>query len=454
MQPHRAAIRRQCLSIAPSCLALLFLVPGLATSADVAPDGTNAQCPCDQACSSPSLADDSQSFPRTWQLGPCATFRLRGRVDTDFIATSQSAANQATFGELGDAVGLRRARICAEGDLGDWGRYIAEIDLASGQVVPRDVFVGVGEVQDFGECRVGHFREPFSLEGGTSANTLAFMERSPVNLLDPARSWGGGLYRATNDVSTLALGAFHAGTGPADFQSGEGSTVGFTGRLTAAPINEGNGERLLHFGISLSERIPESGVIIINQRPRNPLLNLGDSSSGSFVPEIRIPASFQQLANLQCAWAEGPLWAQAEWYGSWIDPTGMDDVFFHGGYAACGCFVTGEHRAYRSSDGVFGAVQVDRPVFVHRCSDQREEGWGAWELTARFAALDFMDPDTPAGPSGQLVGISVPTATFGVNWYLNDHIRLLFNYTYEVPDEPNTGASVGNVYAMRLNVFW
>jgi phosphate-selective porin len=75
-------------------------------------------------------------------------------------------------------------------------------------------------------------------------------------------------------------------------------------------------------------------------------------------------------------------------------------------------------------------------------------------LTARFATLDFIDPDTPAGPSGQLVGISVPTATFGVNWYLTDRLRLLFNYTYEVPDEPNTGTSTGNVYALRLNVFW
>jgi phosphate-selective porin OprO and OprP len=402
-----------------------------------------------------AAAAQSPEFPRTWQWTPDATFQLRGRIDTDFIATSQSSANTATFGELGDDVGLRRARIGGQGELGSWGRYIAEIDLASGQVVPRDVFVGFGQVNEFGECRGGHFREPFSLEGGTSANSFAFLERSPVNLLDPARSWGGGFYRAsTSDVSTLALGVFHAGTGPADFQSGQGSTIGFTGRLTAAPINEGNGERLLHLGFSLSERIPETSVIIVTQRPRNPLLNLGDSSSGSFVPEIRIPASFQQLANLQCAWAAGPLWAQAEWYGSWIDQTGMDNVFFHGGYAACGYFVTGEHRAYRSSDRAFGAVEVDRPMFVQRCSDEREQGWGAWELTARFAALDFMDPDMPVGPAGQRVGISVSTATFGVNWYLTDNVRLLFNYTYEVPDEPNTGASTGNIYAMRLNVYW
>jgi hypothetical protein len=116
------------------------------------------------------------------------TFRLRGRIDTDAIATTQGQANESIFGDLGDAVGLRRARIGAEGNLGIGGRYITEIDLASGNVVLRDVFVGVGEAQDEGEFRSGHYREPFSLELATGANYFAFLERSVINVLDPARN--------------------------------------------------------------------------------------------------------------------------------------------------------------------------------------------------------------------------------------------------------------------------
>ena len=77
-----------------------------------------------------------------------------------------------------------------------------------------------------------------------------------------------------------------------------------------------------------------------------------------------------------------------------------------------------------------------------------------WEMTARFAYLDFFDRNTPLGPNGQLVGIQLPAATFGVNWYLADRVRLMFNYSYEVPNEPNTGSSVANIYATRLGVFW
>lgn len=400
-------------------------------------------------------ADSESAWPRVWHIGPNSTFQLRGRVDTDAIWSTQSALNEATFGELGDVVGLRRARIGAEGALGPDSRYIGEIDLASGSVVPRDVYVAFGVRQDGGESQWGHFREPFSLEGGTSARYFAFMERSPINLLDPARNWGAGLFRENVDAQTVvALGLFHAGTDTGDFQGGDGSTVGLTGRLTSAPINESDGERLLHFGLALSERIPENGVIIINQQPRSPLLELSDSSSSPFVPAITIPAEFQQLINLQFGAARGPLWTQAEWYGSFIDQTDGDTVFFHGCHVDGGYFLTGEHRAYDSSNGTLGAVRVHRPWLRSVAEHDRPSGWGAWELAARFAYLDFFDPDTPAGPSGPQIGVELPQSTFGVNWYLSDRVRLMFNYSYAVPNEMTVGESTASIYATRLAVFW
>jgi phosphate-selective porin OprO and OprP len=398
----------------------------------------------------PDWNDSTTGHPATG-----TTFRLRGRIETDVIATTQSRANESIFGDLGNVVGLRRARIGAEGNLGIGGRYITEIDLASGNVVLRDVFMGLGEAQDAGEFRVGHYREPFSLELATGANYFAFLERSVINVLDPARNWGLGLFRAgLSDSSTLALGIFQAGTDPNDFHGGDGSTVGLTGRWTAAPIFEGDGQRLLHLGLAFSERLPEQGVVIINQQTQSPLLDLGDSATSTFLPQIRIPANFQQLLNLQCATANGSFWTQAEWYGSWIDQRGGGPVFFHGCHADCGFFITGEHRQYQGASGAFGPVQVNRPLLRCRANRDRPAGWGAWELTARFAYLDFQDSDTPTGPGGQFVGIRLPESTFGVNWYLADHISLMFNYSYAVPEEPNSGTSVANVFATRLGVFW
>jgi phosphate-selective porin OprO/OprP len=373
-------------------------------------------------------------------------------VDFDLIGTTQSAANEATFGDLGDSAGLRRAWLGAEGDLAIGGRYAAVIDLASGNVVIRDLFVGLGDVEAGGEFRAGHYLEPFSLELGTPSFALPFLECSLVSILDPARNWGAGLFRAApSELSTFALGVFQAGSDPNDFETGEGSTLALTGRLTAAPILQGDGERLLHVGIAFSERLPERDVIIVNQQLQSPLIGLGDSATSPFLPEIRIPASFQQLLNLQLAAANGSLWTQAEWCGSWIDQNGGGPVFLYGCHADCGWFVTGEHREYLGSSGTFGPVSVKRPVFRCHGGENRSPGWGAWELTARMAYLDFEDADTPSGAAGQAVGLRLPQSTFGVNWYL---VRLMFNYSYALPDEPNTGTSATNIFAARMGVYW
>ena len=152
--------------------------------------------------------------------------------------------------------------------------------------------------------------------------------------------------------------------------------------------------------------------------------------------------------------ARGSFWTQAEWYGTVVSQPNDPAVFYHGSHADCGYFLTGEQRAYLRDNGVFGAVRVNRPVFRCGAARNRERGWGAWELTSRFGYLDFFDSNTPLGPNGQLQGVRLPSATFGVNWYLADHVRLMFNYTYDVPQEPNTGSSVASTYGMRLGVFW
>lgn len=386
------------------------------------------------------------------------SFQLRGRVDTDAIWSTQSAANQATFGELGDVVGLRRARIGAFGNLSDDLRYLAEIDLASGSVVIRDLWLAFGQPQQSGEFRGGHFREPFSLEGAMSANSFGFMERSPINNLDPARNWGLGYFGCDEEErATWAMGFFHGGSDSSDLQGGDGSDSAFTLRGTLLPYYEDEGARLMHLGFALSSRVPDNGLVVINQQPASPLLDLGDSSASPFVPTLKFEATFQQLFNAQWAMAHGPFWAQAEWYGTLIDQSsGQGEVFLHGCYLDVGYFLTGERRAYERRNGYFGFVTVDQPLLrgFSSQSTPRPAGLGAWELTGRFAYLDFFDSDNPTGPQGQREGVEMPQGALGLNWYLADRFRLMFNYTYSAPKEPNTGVSSASIYSMRLGVFW
>jgi len=383
------------------------------------------------------------------------TCRWRGRLDTDFLWSEQDQENVAAFGELNDAVGLRRARIGVEGELASWGRYIAEIDLASGDVVLRDLFVGFRQPGDLHEVRVGHFREPFSLEGGTSANSFAFMERSSVNTLDPARNWGLAWFGWNEqEDSTFALGLFQSGTGPSDLQGGDGDDTAVTGRWTLLPYVEGN--QLFHLGLALSSRFPNNGIVLINQQPRSPLLDLGDSSSSPFLPTLRIPADFQQLFNVQAAFQNGPLTVQAEWYGSFIDQNDGSPVFLHGSYLDLSYFLSGGHRTYLKQQGTFGAVHVEHPVLKHFSSgsSQKSRGYGAWEVTARMAYMDFDDHDLPLNSLGQPSGVELMQATFGVNWYLADRLRILFNYSLAAPRNATSNEGLAHLFGTRLGVFW
>lgn len=408
-----------------------------------------------QTLGSPPVLSKEEGLPRTHDLRGGGTFRWRGRIDLDSYWTTQSQGNIFAFGELGDVVGLRRARIGAEGDLTNDRRYVLEIDMATGDLVPRDVFLGFDLPNQGGERRIGHYREPFSLEGNTSANYYMFMERSPVNDLDPARAWGIGCFCCNDEeTATFALGMFHNGNSPADLEADDGSTAAVTARFTAAPILEDDGRRLLHLGLALSERITETGEAVINQYPRQQLLDPTDSTISPFVPEYFIPSHFVQLFNPQLATCDGPFWTQHEWYGAIITQIGGGPVFFNGFYTSCGYFLTGENRRYESKTGVLGPVSVRRP-FLHGAESRgRPHGWGAWELTARFSYLDYFDRDLPPGPDGQNLGVRLPQATFGVNWYLADRMRLMFNYSYEAPDEANVGTTEASLYAARLNVFF
>ncbi len=392
-----------------------------------------------------------------WLTTGTSKLRVRGRIDSDLLWADQSAKNEEIFGQLADSDGLRRARIGIEGKWTPDTSYLAEIDLASGEVVLRDVHIGLGQVREGGEFRVGHFREPFSLEGSTSANSFALMERSSINQLDPARNWGLGYYRCTADENaTFAIGFFHAGTDGSDFQNGPGSNTAITARGTVLPWYESDGRQLMHLGLAASVRVPDDGVFVISQGPRSPLLDLVDSTTSPFIPTLRIPAHSQQLVNIQWALVNGPFSMQAEWYGSLINQTGGAPVFFHGSYLQAGYFLTGDHRGYHRESGTFGAVTVARPVLpalsIH--SKDAPRGLGAWEFTARMGYLDFYDLDTPRGPQGQLLGVRLPQATFGVNWYLADRLRILLNYSLAAPDEPNAGSSTASVLSSRLALFW
>ncbi len=383
------------------------------------------------------------------------TLQMRGRIETDAIVAAQSAESQAIIGDLQNGYGLRRMRLGAQGTISDDVHWVSEVELAGGTPRMRDVFVGLKVFPVVREVRIGNQLEPFTLEANTSSNYITFIERSPLNQLDPTYNWGITSHWWPDDERmTVVWGLFRDGTNNGGQSMGDDDAWALTGRVTALPIYDLNDDtfQLLHVGIALSQRSPRNGMVQYTPGPNSNLLTVSDNPASPFLPTIIIPSDSQQLYNLQFAWVNGPLSIQSEWIATTIQQINAGTVFLHGFYVETSYFLTGEHRGYDTKRGAFDQVKVLRPMVRDRCDPRG--GYGAIELAARFNFTNFNSPNLPPDDNGDPRGTLLYQMTLGVNWYLNDYTRLMFNYSAAFPDVANNDPTLANIFSVRLGLYW
>jgi phosphate-selective porin OprO/OprP len=382
--------------------------------------------------------------------------RLIGRLDIDAILVGQSPLNQAIVGPIPNVTGFRRARLGAEGTVGEQVNWKAEFDFAGGTISFRDTYAGLDDLPFIKRIRVGHMLEPFSLEAATSANVFPFAERSSIVALDPVFNWGVGVFSYTPDErATLQAGIFRDGTTNSGNDLSGQNDMAYDVRATWLPWydRESNGRHLLALGGAFSERVPHDNTVLINQGPQSNLLPITENPGSPFERSISIPASQQQLFNVEAALVLGPVSLQSEWSATRIEQIGGPPVFLNGFYVFGTWFLTGENRTFVKRDGDFGMIHVRAPFLRLRDEGSIARGPGAWELTARLSYANFSDPNIQP-VNGLKVGNREWEMTLGVNWYLNDRARMLFNYVYANPIDPNFGGSAAHAFFIRTAVFW
>lgn len=394
-----------------------------------------------------------ESTPASKPASP--RFNIRGRIQADALAADQSEQNKQAFGNIENTVGFRRARLGAEGEFGQQGRWVAEWDFAGGNVRFRDVYIGLVDLPFIRRVKLGYFREPFGFEAHYSSNSFPLMERSVVDNLNPNRKWGAGFFSYDpEERATFALGAFFSNTNSVGVAVSDSAHLAITTRATALLIDpQGSDDStLMHVGGSYSNRQVE-GMLAINQDGSSGLLQFSDDSTVNYVPTLNILTTIQQLYGLEWAANLGPVALQAEMVGTQISQPAGPSIFYYGGYFMAAMFLTGEHREYSRKDGVFTNVTVLRP-FVCVDDPTVAMGPGAWEVVARLDYVDYSDPSGPRNANYQLIGVNATALTLGLNWYLNDNARLMFNYTYARPSGESVGTSSLNLFGMRAAVFW
>ena len=373
--------------------------------------------------------------------------KVRGRLHVDYDAIDQdfdiTGRPDVSAGEI------RRARLGIEGVLWYDVKYIIEADFANDAVVLRDAYGEYTGLLNDLALRIGNQKTFNSLDWLNSSNYYTFQERPAfVEAWGIERQIGASAIYAT-DHFTAAAGIFGPFTNN-DERWLEDVKTG-SARVTLAPINRDvNGvHQVVHFGGNWRGREQAEHL-------RSPASNQTDGTNNPLLDQffqyrargadlhladrfVSTPAIFDRdtVWGLEGLFIWQSFHVQSEYSQLKADASPLfnlngQDPTYTAWYVDAGWFITGETQAYNK--GVFGRPKVKNPVVWSKGG-----GWGAWQLAARYDVLDLTDKATTIqGPAVEGPGISIsPACQFcgeqktwivGVNWWLNDYSRFMFQY--------------------------
>jgi phosphate-selective porin OprO/OprP len=387
--------------VAPLCLCLITLLPGVAAAQDV-------------RFPPPSLRAGQFRV----DLRVRFHFDLRG-LDTDPVGK--------------DDFIWRRARVALEGRIYDDLEYQVDVEARDSDHPWRDVFLNYRRF-DAAEVQGGKFKMPFGRDQLTSVFGNSFISRSLIgSQLSPGRdigvmahgrlgggkvSYAGGWFRHDGDNVRFSedLEQNEFGEAPVD------GTI--AGRVELAPWEATRGlARRLSFGFDATHGDVAEGLFGMRGR-----------MSDGFVFFEPVYVNGRRIRfGVDGIWTPGPVSVVAEYNrltdqrnGQGLGDVDLPNVIAEGWYLAGTWVLTGERKA--------GGVEPKHAFPLH--------GAGAFEVAARIEELRF----SSAGTGGEEAFTNPRAAnilpnrdralTLGANWYLNRFGRIAFNMVRETIQDP------------------
>ena len=323
---------------------------------------------------------------------------------------------------------FRRVRLYSSGEMYGTVKYKLQIDFSGGNISFKDVWMELNKLPIQGNLRAGHFKEPLRLEALTSSKYITFMERGLPIAMSPERNTGAMYHTTIGKKLSLQTGVFRKSDAYGNDKTAN-NNINITSRVTYLAIN--NGDRSLHLGIANSKRKSDDKTYSFSSRAENHLGNkLMNVEFNNQVKDINIFAG-------EIAYVNGSLSLQAEALqtnvntdiGQLNTPSDHKIISYYGQVSY---FLTGESRSYKSSFSGFGRVNPE--------NNYGENGWGAFEVAARFSGIDMQE-------NGSLEDI-----TIGLNWYLNPNTRIMFNYVKGEMVNELGAITIENAVMMRVQL--
>ena len=128
------------------------------------------------------------------------------------------------------------------------------------------------------------------------------------------------------------------------------------------------------------------------------------------------------LFGFETAGTYDRFYGQAGWFRYEVERRlALPNPHFSGWYAIAAYSLTGEQHPYDPNTAAFRNLRPAKPLGT-------PDGWGAWELAARYSNIDLDFNPFATAANGGVAGGKQDILTLGLNWYPNNTIKFQLNY--------------------------
>jgi len=351
---------------------------------------------------------------------------LDNRVQTD---------GAVFFGEpdwaegISNGLSIRRARFAVKAQIDKNWYGEVDMDMADGMFELKDAIIRYTGLDHF-QFQVGNFKEIFSIQRNNSSRYLQFIERPMVcSALAPSRQIGFNANYYNNGIyANLGIhGQKIAGMEERDYvteksKSGlaEDEGLSYTLKLIYQPgWNKENWG--LHIGGAASYRNPKTtdeywGKTRFSTRNSTSINRKKYIDTGDFSYDHNLLYTGELAGYWKGFRGEAVYMANTTYLP---DDTGTKN--FYGWYVQAGYLLFGGTQRYDGAGAKFTRVK-------------RGQKWGDVELCGRIEYIDLNADKKLAPESQSVMGGSSMAYALGLNYYINDHVKVQLNWQYNDND--------------------
>lgn len=353
------------------------------------------------------------------------------RVQTDAAAFF---GEDSDYDPIGNGASIRRARFAIKTQLTkNWYAEI-DMDMANGRFELKDAYLRYDGIKNT-EIQVGNFKEYFSMQRNNSSRYLQFMERAmAAQSLAPSRHIGANI-KWNKDWMWLSGGVFFQTIDNLETRTfvednnkdyGRNEGMSYTTKAVFMP-GWNKPDWGLHVGLAASYRQPKTDIAPAEYgMSRFSTRNSTSINRKKYLDTNTIPnvdydflytgevAGFYKGLRFESAYIANDTHIQKD------APQSVDKSTKHfwGWYAQAGYLLFGGTQRYDANGAKFTRVK-------------RGRSWGDLELCFRYDYLNLNSKNIEGG-SGESYAL-------GLNYYINNHVKIMLDYQYNNNDRYANG---------------